>query len=129
MTGEPIFVCALIDTKIAASNKSFLFRYVFSRYSGKIRLHKTTFWTSPDRDSRSAFTIELDDPENAFFGAKLTNAAINLAIGEKGDTNIVLGFANKEYVARKPIAQHCKKGATLAVTRTVGKKKKRAVKV
>ena len=104
------------------------FESTITRYSGKIRLHKTTFWTCPDRDSRSAFAIELD-PENAFFGAKLTNAAINLAIGEKGDTNIVIGFANKEYVARKAIAQHCKKGATLVVTRTVGKKKKRAVTV
>jgi hypothetical protein len=39
------------------------------------------------------------------------------------------GNANKEYVARKAIAQHCKKGATLVVTRTVDKKKKRAVTV
>ena len=110
------------------------FESTITRYSGNIRLHKTTFWTSPVPPPTAIRAVLLQsnwmiDPENAFFGAKLTNAAINLAIGEKGDTNIVIGFANKEYVARKAIAQHCKKGATLVVTRTVGKKKKRAVTV
>jgi hypothetical protein len=65
-----------------------------TRHSTDIKLHKTTFWMSPDRNPRGGMTIEFAEPDDAAFGAKLSNAAITRAIGEEGDTKVILGFAN-----------------------------------
>ena len=65
------------------------------------------------------------DPEDAHLGAKLLNAALTRAIGGEGDTKIILGFANNEYVARQaigtPLAQY---GALVVATRSIGNKKR-----
>ena len=97
-----------------------------TRVSTDIKLHKTTCWVSPDRDPRGCMTVVFTDPEDALFGAKLSNAAISRAIGEEGDTKIILGFANNEYVARQAIGTHSRNGALMVASRSVGKKKRSA---
>ena len=116
-----------------------------TRVSTDIKLHKTTCWVSPDRDPRGCMTIAFTDPEDALFGAKLSNAAISRAIGEEGDTKIILGFANNEYVARQAIGTHSirlrpqqddaqeataafpsQNRALMVATRPIGKKKRSA---
>eukprot|EP00666_Eupelagonemidae_sp_cell4sb_P004598 gene4598-10272_t len=103
-----------------------------TRVSTDIKLHKTTCWVSPDRDPRGCMT--------------LSNAAISRAIGEEGDTKIILGFANNEYVARQAIGTHSihlrpqqddaqeaaaafpsRNRALMVATRLIGKKKSRLV--
>ena len=102
------------------------FEYEITRHSANVKLHKTTFWVSPDRDPRGGMTIVFTDPEDAVLGAKLSNAAITRAIGEEGNTKIILGFANNEYVARQAIGIHSRNGALMVASRSVGKKKKGA---
>ena len=68
------------------------------------------------------------DPEDALLGAKLSNAAISHAIGEEGDTKIILGFANNEYVARQAIGTHSRNGALMVASRSIGKKKKKGTR-
>ena len=97
-----------------------------TRHSTAIKLHKTTCWVTPDRDPRGCMTVVFTDPEDALLGAKLSNAAISRAIGEEGDTKIILGFANNEYVARQAIGTHSRNGARMVTSRSIGKKKKDA---
>ena len=97
-----------------------------TRHSTDIKLHKTTFWVAPDRDPRGGMTVVFTDPEDARLGAKLSNAALTRAIGGEGDTKIILGFANNEYVARQAISTHSRNGALMVATRSVGKKKRSA---
>ena len=71
-------------------------------------------------------TVVFTDPEDALLGAMLSNAAISRAIDEEGDTKIILGFANNEYVARQAIGTHSRNGARMVASRSIGKKKKGA---
>ena len=68
-------------------------------------------------------TVVFTDPEDAVFGAKISNAAITRAIGKEDDTNIIFGFANDEYVARQAIGTHSHNGALMITSRPIGKKK------
>ena len=104
------------------------FECEITRHSTDIKLHKTTCWVTPDRDPRGCMTVVFTDPEDALLGAKLSNAAISRAIGEEGDTNIILGFANNEYVAHQAIGTHSRNGALMVATRSVGGKKKRSAR-
>ena len=66
------------------------------------------------------------DPEDAHLGAKLLNAALTRAIGGEGDTKIILGFANNEYVARQAIGTHSRNMAPLWSRRALSAKRRGA---
>ena len=104
------------------------FECEITRHSTDIMLHKTTFWVTPDRDPRGCTTIVFTDPEDAHLGAKLLNAALTRAIGGEGDTKIILGFANNEYVARQAIGTHSRNGALLLASRSIVKKKSKGAR-
>lgn len=117
---------AVFEEKFERLNWSMIasFECEITRQTTDIKLHKTTFWMSPDRDPRGSAMIVFTDPQDALLGAKLSNAAITRATGKEGDTNIILGFANNEYVARQRIGTHSRNGAIMVPSRSVDKKKK-----
>ena len=40
------------------------FECEITRHSANVKLHKTTFWVSPDRDPRGGMTVVFTDPED-----------------------------------------------------------------
>ena len=85
-----------------------------SRKGSDMHVHKTTFWMSPDKDSRGAMTIDFDDSSGAM-GAQLTHKALTEACQKEGDLSIVIGFAPNEQQAKKALREHKAQGGGKSV--------------
>ena len=73
-----------------------------------IRLNRTTFWVSPDKDPRGAMTIEYADGEE--LGSLITQDALTQACQTDGDLSIVIGFAPNKEQAKKALREHKAQG-------------------
>ena len=86
-----------------------------SRIDGKIKLHHTSIWFTPDRDPRGMMVMQFSHPTDAALGAEINSDSITAAVGEQGNCKLVLGFANDEYVAQNSIDDYVNAGTHTAV--------------
>ena len=75
------------------------------RKRGIIRLKRTTFWITPDKDPRGAMMIEFKAAARKM-GSYITHDALSDACQTTGDVSILIGFSPTVEQAQTAMEQH-----------------------